>query len=156
MKRDVKTLTMRHAFRNGRTKLQFWIIGAWTNHQQSNRFGHALFISQKHVSGSEDHRLFDLQIRHRIERRKLWEPIRSYTSLPSATERTHLRSLKWAHEKALKSFMRKVSGTVRAKGSVKRSKTVPDLSRLMYYSAKSTLEKCRQTEKETDFRFYRA
>lgn len=37
-----------------------------------------------------------------------------------------------------------------AKGSVKgRSKTVPDLSRLMYYSAKSTLKKCRQTEKET-------
>jgi hypothetical protein len=42
------------------------------------------------------------------------------------------------------------------KGSVKRSKTVPDLSRLMYYSAKRTLKKCRQTEKETEIRISRA
>ena len=43
-----------------------------------------------------------------------------------------------------------------AKGSVKgRSKTVPDLSRLMYYSAKSTLKKCRQTKRKQEIGFKR-
>jgi hypothetical protein len=64
---------MRHAFRNGRTKLQFWIIRAWTN-TFHKLFWSCAFIysnqSRKQPLGSEDLRQSDLQIRHRIKRKR--------------------------------------------------------------------------------------
>lgn len=158
MKRVYDAPIMRPDTLNGQEKLKFTIIGAWTDKQTQN-FVHALFISFKRSSPLSltrhpPPRINDPQEQDHpptrgLKGRRIWRSTFSLQTSPSETERTHSRSPEWAHDKALKSFMRRCfRNGAGVKGSVK---TVKDSS-----PASKHLEKVRGLEKRKPRSFDKA